>query len=262
MILDCQNICKAFGTDVILDNISFHLEEKEKMAIVGINGAGKTTFLKIIMGEESADSGQVIVSKDRTIGYLSQYQESNYNTTVRGVMMDALKPILELQDRMRELEHTMAEQSGEELEKSLELYNRYTHEFEYKNGYSCESEANGVLKGLGFSKEDYDRHTDSLSGGQRTRLALGRLLMVKPDIIILDEPTRGIDVGAKRDIYLLLGKLVQQGKAVIMISSEIPELMGVCDRIMVMCEGNLSGEVQRDAFSQERIMTLASAIEV
>ena len=262
MILDCQNICKAFGTDVILDNISFHLEEKEKMAIVGINGAGKTTLLKIIMGEESADSGQVIVSKDRTIGYLSQYQESNYNTTVRGVMMDALKPILELQDRMRELEHTMAEQTGEELERSLELYNRYTHEFEYKNGYSCESEANGVLKGLGFSKEDYDRHTDSLSGGQRTRLALGRLLMVKPDIIILDEPTRGIDVGAKRDIYLLLGKLVQQGKAVIMISSEIPELMGVCDRIMVMCEGNLSGEVQRDAFSQERIMTLASAIEV
>ena len=262
MILDCQNICKAFGTDVILDNISFHLEEKEKMAIVGINGAGKTTLLKIIMGEESADSGQVIVSKDRTIGYLSQYQESNYNTTVRGVMMDALKPILELQDRMRELEHTMAEQTGEELERSLELYNRYTHEFEYKNGYSCESEANGVLKGLGFSKEDYDRHTDSLSGGQRTRLALGRLLMVKPDIIILDEPTRGIDVGAKRDIYLLLGKLVQQGKAVIMISSEIPELMGVCDRIMVMCEGNLSVEVHRDAFSQERIMTLASAIEV
>ena len=194
MILDCQNICKAFGTDVILDNISFHLEEKEKMAIVGINGAGKTTLLKIIMGEESADSGQVIVSKDRTIGYLSQYQESNYNTTVRGVMMDALKPILELQDRMRELEHTMAEQSGEELERSLELYNRYTHEFEYKNGYSCESEANGVLKGLGFSKEDYDRHTDSLSGGQRTRLALGRLLMVKPDIIILDEPTNHLDM--------------------------------------------------------------------
>ena len=194
MILDCQNICKAFGTDVILDNISFHLEEKEKMAIVGINGAGKTTLLKIIMGEESADSGQVIVSKDRTIGYLSQYQEGNYNTTVRGVMMDALKPILELQDRMRELEHTMAEQTGEELERSLELYNRYTHEFEYKNGYSCESEANGVLKGLGFSKEDYDRHTDSLSGGQRTRLALGRLLMVKPDIIILDEPTNHLDM--------------------------------------------------------------------
>lgn len=217
MILDCQNICKAFGTNVILDSISFHLEEKEKMAIVGINGAGKTTLLKIIMGEESADSGQVIISRDRTIGYLSQYQENNYNTTVRGVMMDALKPILELQDKMRELENVMSGQSGEDLEKSLELYNRYTHEFEYKNGYSCESEANGVLKGLGFSKEDYDRHTDSLSGGQRTRLALGRLLMVKPDIIILDEPTNHLDM---ESISWLEGFLSSYQGSVIIVSHD------------------------------------------
>lgn len=194
MILDCQNICKSYGTDVILDNISFHLEEKEKMAIVGINGAGKTTLLRIIMGEEAADSGQVIVSKDRTIGYLSQYQDESYDNTVRGVMMDALAPVLDLQDKLRELERTMEHLSGEQLEKSLELYNRYTHEFEYKNGYSCESEANGVLRGLGFMPEDYDRHTSSLSGGQRTRLALGRLLILKPDIIILDEPTNHLDM--------------------------------------------------------------------
>ena len=217
MILDCQNICKSFGTDVILNNISFHLEEKEKMAIIGINGAGKTTLLKIIMGEEEADSGQVIISKDRTIGYLSQYQESNYNTTVRGVMLDALKPILELQDKMRKLEAEMENQSGETLEKSLELYNRYTHEFEYKNGYSCESEANGVLKGLGFSKEDYDRHTDSLSGGQRTRLALGRLLMVKPDIIILDEPTNHLDMDS---ISWLEGFLSSYQGSVIIVSHD------------------------------------------
>ena len=235
MILDCQNICKAFGTDVILDNISFHLEEKEKMAIVGINGAGKTTLLKIIMGEESADSGQVIVSKDRTIGYLSQYQESNYNTTVRGVMMDALKPILELQDRMRELEHTMAEQTGEELEKSLELYNRYTHEFEYKNGYSCESEANGVLKGLGFSKEDYDRHTDSLSGGQRTRLALGRLLMVKPDIIILDEPTNHLDM---ESISWLEGFLSSYQGSVIIVSHDRYFLDKIVTKIVELDNGH------------------------
>lgn len=194
MILDCQNICKNYGTDVILDNISFHLEEKEKMAIVGINGAGKTTLLRIIMGEETADSGQVIVSKDRTIGYLSQYQDESYDNTVRGVMMDALAPVLDLQDKLRELERTMEHLSGEQLEKSLELYNRYTHEFEYKNGYSCESEANGVLRGLGFMPDDYDRHTSSLSGGQRTRLALGRLLILKPDIIILDEPTNHLDM--------------------------------------------------------------------
>ena len=234
MILDCQNICKSFGTDVILNNISFHLEEKEKMAIVGINGAGKTTLLKIIMGEEEADSGQVIISKDRTIGYLSQYQESNYNTTVRGVMLDALKPILELQDKMRELEAEMEHQTGETLEKSLELYNRYTHEFEYKNGYSCESEANGVLKGLGFSKEDYDRHTDSLSGGQRTRLALGRLLMVKPDIIILDEPTNHLDMDS---ISWLEGFLSSYQGSVIIVSHDRYFLDKIVTKIVELDNG-------------------------
>ena len=235
MILDCQNICKSFGTDVILNNISFHLEEKEKMAIVGINGAGKTTLLKIIMGEEEADSGQVIISKDRTIGYLSQYQESNYNTTVRGVMLDALKPILELQDKMRKLEAEMEKQSGETLEKSLELYNRYTHEFEYKNGYSCESEANGVLKGLGFSKEDYDRHTDSLSGGQRTRLALGRLLMVKPDIIILDEPTNHPDMDS---ISWLEGFLSSYQGSVIIVSHDRYFLDKIVTKIVELDNGH------------------------
>lgn len=235
MILDCQNICKSFGTDVILNNISFHLEEKEKMAIVGINGAGKTTLLKIIMGEEEADSGQVIISKDRTIGYLSQYQESNYNTTVRGVMLDALKPILELQDKMRELEAEMEHQTGETLEKSLELYNRYTHEFEYKNGYSCESEANGVLKGLGFSKEDYDRHTDSLSGGQRTRLALGRLLMVKPDIIILDEPTNHLDMDS---ISWLEGFLSSYQGSVIIVSHDRYFLDKIVTKIVELDNGH------------------------
>ena len=237
MILDCQNICKSFGTDVILNNISFHLEEKEKMAIVGINGAGKTTLLKIIMGEEEADSGQVIISKDRTIGYLSQYQESNYNTTVRGVMLDALKPILELQDKMRKLEAEMENQSGETLEKSLELYNRYTHEFEYKNGYSCESEANGVLKGLGFSKEDYDRHTDSLSGGQRTRLALGRLLMVKPDIIILDEPTAGQDFKHYTEIMEFLVDLNKKGVTILMVTHDMHLMLEYTNKVIVLSEG-------------------------
>ena len=205
------------------------------MAIVGINGAGKTTLLKIIMGEEEADSGQVIISKDRTIGYLSQYQESNYNTTVRGVMLDALKPILELQDKMRKLEAEMEKQSGETLEKSLELYNRYTHEFEYKNGYSCESEANGVLKGLGFSKEDYDRHTDSLSGGQRTRLALGRLLMVKPDIIILDEPTNHLDMDS---ISWLEGFLSSYQGSVIIVSHDRYFLDKIVTKIVELDNGH------------------------
>ena len=191
MILDCQNISKAFGTNVILDNVSFHLEDKEKMAIVGINGAGKTTLLKIIMQEEEADSGQIVLSKDRTIGYLSQHQDIFYDDTVYGVMEDAMKPVIELQDKIHKLEQDMTTLTGDELKAA---YNRYTHEFEYKNGYAYESEITGVLKGLGFSKEDFDRHTDTLSGGQKTRLSLGRLLLTKPDIIILDEPTNHLDM--------------------------------------------------------------------
>ncbi len=136
MILDCQNICKSYGTNIILDNISFHLEEKEKMAIVGINGAGKTTLLKIIMQEEEADSGQIVLSKDRTIGYLSQHQDIYYNDTVYGVMEDAMKPIIELQGKIRQLEQDMTHLSGDALENALSTYNRYTHEFEYKNGYA------------------------------------------------------------------------------------------------------------------------------
>ena len=194
MILDCQNISKAFGTNVILDNVSFHLEDKEKMAIVGINGAGKTTLLKIIMQEEEADSGQIVLSKDRTIGYLSQHQDIFYDDTVYGVMEDAMKPLIELQDKIRKLEQDMTTLTGDELKAALSTYNRYTHEFEYKNGYAYESEITGVLKGLGFSKEDFDRHTDTLSGGQKTRLSLGRLLLTKPDIIILDEPTNHLDM--------------------------------------------------------------------
>lgn len=196
MILDCQNIKKAYGTNIILDDISFHLEDKEKMAIVGINGAGKTTLLRIIMGDETADSGQVVVAKDKTIGYLSQHQDTNFHSTVYQVMLDAVKPIIDLQNQIRQLELDMQQLHGKELNKALELYNRYTHEFEYKNGYACESEIIGVLKGLGFDKCDFDRHTDTLSGGQRTRLSLGRLLLTKPDIIILDEPTNHLDMNS------------------------------------------------------------------
>ena len=194
MILDCQNIGKSYGTDVILENISFHLEEKEKMAIVGINGAGKTTLLRIIVGEEEADTGSVIISKDKTIGYLSQHQDYQFTDTVYGEMLLVMKPILELQDKIRRLEEDMKHLRGAALDDALSAYNRYTHEFEYKNGYTYEKEIKSVLKGLGFSEEDYDRHASTLSGGQKTRLSLGRLLLQMPDIIILDEPTNHLDM--------------------------------------------------------------------
>lgn len=194
MVLDCQNVCKSYGTNVILNNISFHLEEKEKMAVVGVNGAGKTTLLRIITGIEAADSGNVIISKDKTIGYLSQHQDYNFTDTIYGEMLSVMQPVIELQDKIRQLENDMKHLDGRELDNALSAYNRYTHEFEYKNGYTYENEIKRVLKGLGFAEEDYGRHASTLSGGQKTRLSLGKLLLLKPDIIILDEPTNHLDM--------------------------------------------------------------------
>lgn len=235
MILDCQHISKAYGTTVIIEDISFHLEEKEKMAIVGINGAGKTTLLRIIMGEEAADSGQVILSRDRTIGYLSQHQDTSFDNTVYGVMEEAMEPIIRLQERIRETELQMQNLTGDALEKAMDTYHRLTQEFEYKNGYAFESEIVGVLKGLGFSREDFERHTDTLSGGQKTRLSLGRLLLMKPDMIILDEPTNHLDMAS---ISWLEGYLSAYPGAVIIVSHDRYFLDKIVTKIVEIDQGH------------------------
>lgn len=196
MILACQNVSKAFGTDQILNNVSFHVEDKEKIAIVGINGSGKTTLLKIIMGEESADEGQVVINKDTTIGYLSQHQDISFDNTIYNEMLETKKYIIEMESKIRQLEHDMKNAEGDELTQILETYNRLSSKYDRENGYAYESEVNGVLKGLGFDKSDYDRHINTLSGGQKMRIALGRLLLSRPDIIILDEPTNHLDMNS------------------------------------------------------------------
>lgn len=194
MLLACQNISKAFGTKEILRDVNFHVNEKEKIAIVGINGSGKTTLLKIIMGEETADNGQIILAKDTTIGYLSQHQDISFDNTIYGEMLAAKQYIVDLEANIRRLEHDMKHAEGEELENILEAYNRLSSKYDRDNGYSYESEITGVLKGLGFGPDDYDRHINTLSGGQKMRIALGRLLLTRPDIIILDEPTNHLDM--------------------------------------------------------------------
>ena len=194
MILTCNDISKAYGTDEILRDVSFVLNEREKMAVVGINGAGKSTLLKIIAGELSADSGQVIKPKDVTIGYLSQQQDLKSGNTVKDEVMSVKADVLELERSMRRCEEEMKCLEGEELEKMLTVYNRLTHEFEQKNGYALRSEVNGVLKGLGFGGEDFGATVDTLSGGQKTRVALSKLLLSQPDIIMLDEPTNHLDM--------------------------------------------------------------------
>lgn len=194
MILSCSNITKSFGTDTILDHVSFHIEEREKAAIVGINGAGKSTLLKIIVGELTADEGNVTLSRGKTLGYLAQHQDIKSNSTIYDELMEVKRPILEMEQQIRSLEHRMKSSTGEELEALLETYSRLNHEFERINGYAWQSEITGVLKGLGFTEEEFSKPVRELSGGQKTRVSLGKLLLSKPDIILLDEPTNHLDM--------------------------------------------------------------------
>jgi ATP-binding cassette subfamily F protein 3 len=217
MLLACQNISKAYGDKQILSDVTFHIEEKEKMAIVGINGSGKTTLLKVIMGEETADSGQVVISKDRTVGYLSQHQDISFDNTIYNEMLQTKKAIIDMEVEIRRLEREMKHSEGEELKSIMESYNRLSSAFERENGYAYESEINGVLKGLGFNKSDYDRHINTLSGGQRMRIALGRLLLTRPDLIILDEPTNHLDMDS---IAWLEGFLSSYAGSVIVVSHD------------------------------------------
>ena len=217
MILACQNINKAFGTNVILKDASFHIEEKEKAAIVGINGAGKSTLLKIIMKQIPADSGEVILAKDRTIGYLAQHEAVSSGNTIYEELLEVKQDIFELERHIRTLELQMKSQSGGGLEQTLELYNRLNTEFEQKNGYACKSEIVGVLKGLGFTEDEFSKQVDTLSGGQKTRVALGKLLLAKPDLILLDEPTNHLDM---QSIAWLENFLINYSGAVIIVAHD------------------------------------------
>ncbi|MBE5962561.1 MAG: ABC-F family ATP-binding cassette domain-containing protein [Lachnospiraceae bacterium] len=194
MVLACQNITKSFGTTPILNNVSFHVNDREKVAIVGINGAGKSTLFKIIMGQLSSDSGEVIFQKGIRVGYLAQHQELAGDRTIYEEVLSIKEDVIRMEENIRTLENEMKNVTGEELERMLSTYTRLTHEFELKNGYAYKSEVMGVLKGLGFTEEDFDKKVASLSGGQKTRVALGKLLLSNPELILLDEPTNHLDM--------------------------------------------------------------------
>ncbi len=234
MILSCSHVSKSFGTDVVLNDISFHIEENEKAAIVGINGAGKSTLLKIIVGELSSDQGFVTLARGKTMGYLAQHQDLASHQTIYGELLEVKRAVLDMEERIRSLEMEMQSAQGQKLDQMFETYTRLTHQFELENGYGYQSEIIGVLKGLGFSEEDFNREISTLSGGQKTRVSLGKLLLSRPDIILLDEPTNHLDMGS---IAWLENYLLNYKGAVVIVAHDRYFLDKVATKIIELDQG-------------------------
>lgn len=235
MILSCNNISKSFGTDVIIKSCSFNIEDHEKAAIVGINGAGKSTLLKIITGIEPADTGLVTLAKDKTLGYLSQQQNLNSDNTIYDELLSVKQYILDMEAQLRSIENQMKSADDTALETLMKKYSDLNHEFELNNCYAYKSEITGVLKGLGFAEEDFTLNVNTLSGGQKTRVALGRLLLSKPDIILLDEPTNHLDM---ESISWLENYLLNYSGAVLIVAHDRYFLDKIVSKIIELDNGN------------------------
>lgn len=257
MILSCQNVSKTFNEKSILKDVSFHIEDYDKAAIVGINGAGKTTLLKIIIGDLHADEGIVTFSKDKTFGYLAQHQSVDSANTIYEELLSVKQDLIDLETRIRDTELRMKSVSGPELERLMESYALLTHRFESGGGYSYRSELTGVLKGLGFSEEEFEKSVSTLSGGQKTRVALGKLLLLKPDLILLDEPTNHLDMSS---ITWLETYLLNYKGAVIIVSHDRYFLDRISNKVIEIDQTKasvFSGNYSDYAVKKEQLRTAA-----
>ena len=252
MILSCSHLSKSFGSKAVIADASFHIEDHEKAAIVGINGAGKSTLLKMITGELPADSGEAVLAKGKTLGYLAQHQDLTSSRTIFQELKKVKQPVIDMEERIRGLEQEMKEVSGEELENLLALYSRLNHQFELENGYAWKSEITGVLKGLGFEEEEFEKPISTLSGGQKTRVFLGKLLLAKPDVIMLDEPTNHLDM---ESIAWLETYLLNYPGAVIIVAHDRYFLDRVVTKIIELDNGQATVfQGNYTAYSEKRAM--------
>jgi ATP-binding cassette subfamily F protein 3 len=229
MLLSVNNIRKAFGEEVVLDGVSFQMNEHDKTALIGRNGAGKTTLIRIILGELRADEGDVILPKDVTVGYLSQHQDMEGDRGIYDTVIDVKRDLLEVESRLREVEEEMKHLAGDALTEAYKEYERLNHRFEQENGYALRSEVTGIIKGLGFSEEEFDKPVSQLSGGQKTRVALARILLSSPKLLILDEPTNHLDMAS---ISWLEGYLAQYKGAVLVVSHDRYFLNRIVNRVV------------------------------
>ena len=229
MLLAVNNVKKAFGEEVVLDGVSFQMNEHDKVALIGRNGAGKTTLIRIILGELSADSGDIFLLKDATVGYLSQHQDMEGDRGIYDTVIDVKKDLLAVESRLREVEERMKHLSGNELAEAYKEYERLNHTFEQENGYALRSEVTGIIKGLGFTEAEFDKPVSQLSGGQKTRVALARILLSSPKLLILDEPTNHLDMAS---IAWLEGYLAQYKGAVLVVSHDRYFLNRIVNRVV------------------------------
>lgn len=236
MILACHNISKAFGDQIIVKSGSFHIEDREKAALIGLNGAGKSTILKMIMKELDTDEGDIILSKGKTIGYLSQHQDLSTHHSILEELKSARTELIEMERQIRTMELEMKHLEGDQLESRLHSYHLLTQRFEQENGYAFQSELVGVLKGLGFREEEFTKDVNTLSGGQKTRVALGKLLLTKPDILLLDEPTNHLDMNS---IAWLENYLLNYDGAVLIVSHDRYFLNRVVSKVIEIEHGNI-----------------------
>ncbi len=259
MILACHNISKAFGDQVIVKSGSFHIEEREKVALIGPNGAGKSTILKMIMKELDTDAGEVILAKGKTIGYLSQHQELSSENSILEEIKTAKADIIALEKQIRTMELEMKHLSGNILESKLHSYHLLTERFEQANGYAYQSELIGVLKGLGFREEDFTKSVNTLSGGQKTRVALGKLLLTKPDVLLLDEPTNHLDMNS---ISWLENYLLNYDGAVLLVSHDRYFINRVVTKVIEVEFGNMmSFQGNYTAFAEKKNMIREAKIK-